>query len=258
VHTRRDLCSARPSNSGPGRFIPGVQKEFRMRCSPASALGQLPWCILILALGACAGRTGPSDAGLPAPTMEPHARVIGPLDLLEIAVMDAPEFSRLARVSEQGEISLPLLGLSPAAGLTPHQLEVALADRLRHTYMVDPQVTVQVREAATDPIYVVGEVGQPGAFTASGANQLTVLQAVALARGLKPTASKRGVFVIRKAADGSRLQIPVRFNDVVRGRAPDLLLEPSDVVYVPTNMERSVALGVVNTLVRVVTFRAVF
>jgi polysaccharide biosynthesis/export protein len=245
-----------------------------------AALKPLPMALLLLALCACG--PAPAKPGLPAPVAEragerggsgvpaahaeeggpawagPSARVIGLLDLLEIAVMDAPEFSRLVRVSEQGEISLPLLGLSPAAGLTPHQLEVALADRLRASYMVDPHVTVQVKEAATDPIYVVGEVGQPGAFTASGANRLTVLQAVALARGLKPTASKRGVLVIRTAVDGSRSQIPVRLNDVVRGRAPDLLLEPSDVVYVPTNMERSVALGFVNTLVRVVTFRAVF
>jgi polysaccharide biosynthesis/export protein len=184
--------------------------------------------------------------------------VIGPLDVLEVTVLEAPEFTRTVRVSEAGAISLPLLGHVPAAGLTPHELEEELAARLRDAYMVDPQVSVHVTESASEPIYVVGEVQQPGAFTAAGANRLTVLQAVALARGLKPAASRRGVYVIRSTPDGSTVQIPVPITRVLSGQEPDLVLEPSDIVYVPTNMERSVALGVVNALVRVVTFRAVF
>ncbi len=186
------------------------------------------------------------------------ARRIAPNDLLDIQVMDAPEFTREVRVTADGVISLPLLGVIKAAGQTPRDLEVSLADQLRATYMVDPQVTVQVVEAAAEPVYVVGEVNQPGAFVPSGSSSLTVLQAVALARGIKPSGSQGGTVVIRTLVDGTRQEIPVSLPDVVQGRAPDLVLLPNDVVYVPTNMERSVALGVINALIRVVTFRAVF
>lgn len=193
---------------------------------------------------------------VPRPTYA--ARMVAPGDLLSITVLDAPEFTRELRVAADGKISLPLLGVVPAAGQTPRDLETSLADRLRGTYMVDPQVTVDVVEAAAEPVYVVGQVNRPGAFVPSGPNRLTVLQAIALAEGAKPTGSQGGTVVIRTGADGTRTQIPVDIPDVVRGEAPDLVLQPNDIVYVPTNMERSIALGIVNTLVRVVTFRAVF
>lgn len=186
------------------------------------------------------------------------ARMIAPGDLLNITVLDAPEFTRELRVAADGKISLPLLGVVPAAGQTPRDLETSLADRLRDTYMVDPQVTVDVLEAAAEPVYVVGQVNQPGAFVPSGTNRLTVLQAVALARGVKSTGSQSGAVVIRTSSDGSREEIPVSIPDVVKGKTADLVLQPNDIVYIPTNMERSIALGIVNTLVRVVTFRAVF
>jgi polysaccharide export outer membrane protein len=186
------------------------------------------------------------------------ARMVAPGDLLSITVLDAPEFTREMRVAADGKISLPLLGVVPAAGQTPRDLETSLADRLRGSYMVDPQVTVDVVEAAEEPVYVVGQVNRPGAFVPSGTNRLTVLQALALAEGAKPTGAQGGAVVIRTGVDGSRTQIPVHIPDVVKGEAPDLVLQPNDIVYVPTAMGRSVALGIVDTLVRVVTFRAVF
>lgn len=202
--------------------------------------------------------TGSGDAWDSGPDgAAPAGRPISPLDLLDITVLEAPEFTRTLRVSEEGQISLPLIGMLPAAGLTPLELETELAERLRGSFMVDPQVTVFLKEAAVDPIYVVGEVNQPGAFTPSGSNRLSVLQALALARGTKPGASQAAV-VIRTAADGSRSQIPVRLGDVLKGRSLDPVLEPNDIVYVPTDRQKSVALGVVNALVRVVTFRTVF
>lgn len=186
------------------------------------------------------------------------ARMIAPRDLLAVEVMDAPEFTREVRVTADGAISLPLLGVIKAAGQTPRDLELSLAEQLRATYMLDPQVTVHVVEAATEPVYVVGEVNQPGAFVSSGTTPLTLLQALALARGVKPSGSQSATMVIRTMADGTRQEIPVSVPDVVKGEVPDVVLQPNDIVYIPTNMERSVALGVLNALIRVVTFRAVF
>jgi polysaccharide export outer membrane protein len=226
---------------------------------------------------ACAGNRIP-DASTPPVTENPAAvlstvdslrldasvaaqdtdRSIVPGDLLEVLVFDAPDLTRTVRVSDAGAISLPLLGAIQVTGKTARQLEVAVQDRLRGSYMLDPHVTVEVKEAAAQPIYVLGEVNQPGAFTATGTNGLTILQAVAVARGLKPTASRRRAVIIRYQANGDALQIPVNLGDVVKGKAADLVLQPSDVVYVQKNSERAVALGLVDALLRAVTFRAVF
>lgn len=185
-------------------------------------------------------------------------RVIVPRDLLDVTVFEAPELSRAVRVADGGTISLPLLGQIQATGRTPRELEVALQDTLRRTYMRDPRVSVEVKEAAQQPIYVVGEVNQPGAFVSSGQDRLTVLRAVAVARGVKSSAAQGRAIILRPRADAEPLQITVNLNDVVRGKASDLVLLPNDVVYVPRNAERAVALSVVDALIRVVTFRPAF
>lgn len=179
-------------------------------------------------------------------------------DLLDVAVFDAPELSRIVRVSQAGDISLPLIGVIVVSGKTVRELEAAVQDKLRGRYMLDPHVSIEVKETVAQPIYVLGEVNQPGAFTPAGNARLTILQAVAVARGLKPTASHRRAVVIRASPEGDRQQIRVNLNDVVKGKVPDMVLEPSDVVYVQKNSERAVALGVVDAMLRAVTFRAVF
>lgn len=185
-------------------------------------------------------------------------RNIVPGDLLDIVVFDVPELSRAVRVSNDGSVTLPLVGLVAAAGRTPQELEGALKDTLRKTYMRDPHVTVDIKEAALRPIYVVGEVKEPGAFTAMGDTRLTVLRAVALARGFTPAAAQHRAIVIRPQATGDPLQFEVNLEDAVNGRSSDIALQPNDVVYVPTNKQRAIAMGVVDAALRVVTFRTVF
>jgi polysaccharide export outer membrane protein len=183
---------------------------------------------------------------------------IGPDDVLEIAIFEAPELNRTVKVSQAGDISVPLIGVLNVAGLTPREVEERLRVQLQRSYMHDPHVTVEVKEVGTPPIYVVGEVEQPGAFIQSGRSSLTVLQAVSMAQGLKPSAAHDGAVVIRTVPDGERLRLSVNLKDVMSGKAEDLVLQPNDILYVPENKQRAIALGAVDLLVRVVTFRAVF
>src|ERR1700731_2110367 len=81
---------------------------------------------------------------LPDPTVDESR--IGPDDMLEITVFEAPALNHTLRVSANGEISIQLLGEVRAAGLTPRQLEIVLQELLRRTYMKDPHVGVFVRE----------------------------------------------------------------------------------------------------------------
>jgi polysaccharide biosynthesis/export protein len=185
-------------------------------------------------------------------------RGILPQDLLQVTVFEAEELSGAFRVSESGEISVPLLGAVNASGRTPRELEQVLATQLRAKYMHDPHVTIEVKEEAPRPIYVLGEVTQPGAFPTAGQDGMTLLRAVAIARGLTPRASRKHATVVRTLANGDRLQLSVNLEDVLKGRAADLALQANDVVYIPKNTERAVAIGVIDALLRVVTFRTVF
>jgi polysaccharide export outer membrane protein len=122
---------------------------------------------------------------------------IGPDDMLEITVFEAPELNHTLRVSANGEISLQLLGEVRAEGLTPWQLELVLQELLRRTYMKDPHVGVFVRELQSHPVSVVGAVKRPGVFQIRGTK--TVLELLSMAEGLADEAGDT-VLVMRGAS----------------------------------------------------------
>lgn len=119
---------------------------------------------------------------------------IGPNDLLTIMVFDAPELSQPVRVSAGGQISLTLLGVVAAEGLTPRELELVLQELLRRNYMKDPHVTVQVTEMESHAVSVMGAVNKPGVVQIRGSK--TLLEVLALAGGLAPDAGG-SVYVMR-------------------------------------------------------------
>jgi polysaccharide biosynthesis/export protein len=189
--------------------------------------------------------------------------VMGPDDLLNIRVFGAPELSGEVRMSSGGDLSLPLLGPVPAAGLTARELEVDVENRLRDSYMWDPRVSVQVLEArshAVSVIYVVGDVRRPGGFPLNRGEPVSVLQAVALAEGLQPTAAKDRARIIRHASGNSRdrQEVAVDLNELLDGRAVDPPLRPGDVLFVPNSRTRSMARGAWDAFLRVVSFRGLF
>jgi polysaccharide biosynthesis/export protein len=107
---------------------------------------------------------------------------IGPDDLLNISIFEAPEMNCSVRVSSSGDVSLQLLGAIHAAGLTPRELESVLQGLLRGTYMKDPHVAVFVQELQSHPVSVVGAVKMPGVFQIRGTK--TVIEILSMAEGV--------------------------------------------------------------------------
>jgi polysaccharide biosynthesis/export protein len=120
---------------------------------------------------------------------------IGPQDLLDINIFEAPELSRTVRVSENGEVSLPLLGGIHVVRLTARELENTLATKLRE-FLKDPHVSVMVTAIESHPVSVIGEVNKPGVFQVRGSK--TLLEMLSMAQGLAPEAGDE-VLVMRNA-----------------------------------------------------------
>jgi len=136
------------------------------------------------------------------------------------------------------------LGALLDAGRTEANIEVLAGD------------IVQVRPAGL--VYVVGDVNQPGGFTIPPGPPMTVLQALAMAEGLTSSANADEAVIVRQAEDGSRREVPIDLEEVLKGSIPPPELEERDVLYVPHNGNKAFALGVVNALVGMVTFRGLF
>ncbi len=131
---------------------------------------------------------------------------IGPEDLLEISVFEAPALNRTVRVSADGDISLPLLGAVEAAGLTSRQLEAVLEELLRRSYMKDPHVGVFVEQIKSHPVSVFGAVERPGVYQIRGAK--TLVEVLSMAQGLASDAGdtviveRRGGLALSRNAGG--------------------------------------------------------
>jgi polysaccharide export outer membrane protein len=121
---------------------------------------------------------------------------IGAEDLIEISVFEAPELDRTVRVSANGQISLPLVGSSQAAGLTSGELEIVIQELLRQSYMKDPHVGVFVKDMQSHPVSVFGAVKKPGVFQIRGSKRL--IEVLSMTEGLSDDAGDT-VVVMRQA-----------------------------------------------------------
>ncbi len=114
-----------------------------------------------------------------------HEARISPGDVVEVKIFGLPEMNQEVRVSDTGNIELPLIGPVAAQGLTASELEQKIAAALRSGgFMNDPQVNVAAKELRSSGVSVSGEVGKTGIYPVFGSTSLTELLMVA--GGLTP------------------------------------------------------------------------
>ena len=178
-----------------------------------------------------AGHAAPARIG--SAGTSPHADyVIGSEDLLEISVFEQPDLDRTVRVSGDGTISVPLLGVIPVNGLTTKEAEERLRDLLGDKYLTNPQVSVFVKEAKSKKVSVVGAVSKPGTVEMLG--QRTLLEAISEVGGLTQQAGK-DLYVLRPDSSGATTRIDVDLDDLMINGNPELNIPilPGDVINIP-------------------------
>lgn len=175
---------------------------------------------LLLATGALLGACT-SGADLP-PLPEERSDVyrLGPGDVLRIITFGDQQLTGEFRVSDSGNIAVPLLGNVPAGGLSTAELEESISRLLREKNLFrNPSVAVEV--VAYRPIFVLGEVAKPGQFPYQPG--MTVLTAVAVAGGFTYRAVQDYALIVRTTGDHA-----------TEGRVMrQTLVQPGDVISVP-------------------------
>jgi len=124
-----------------------------------------------------------TDPFLPTIVVSPSEDYrIGPSDVIDILIEDAPELSRTLRVSADGTVLTPFLGRVSAQQKTADELAKTIADKLRGEYLEDPQVTVTVRQINSRTYFVQGAVRRAGLYQIEG--QPSLLKLITIAGGL--------------------------------------------------------------------------
>jgi polysaccharide export outer membrane protein len=160
---------------------------------------------------------------------------IGPRDELVIEVLGAPELKREVEVDSSGNLSLPMVGTVAAGGKTPSEVSAAIAGGLRGRFILNPQVTVNIKKAVGQTFTVDGSVRQPGIYPVNGT--ITLQQAIASAKGADDLANLDNVVVFRSVAQ-QRMAALFSLKQIRAGRMADPQIYGRDIVVVGENATR--------------------
>jgi len=158
---------------------------------------------------------------------------IGPEDELEIMVWKNTDLTRKVTVRPDGKISLPLIGDVQASGLTTEELKTVVTQRMKD-YIATPEVSVLVSAINSYFYYITGEVVKPGKYPLK--ERTTVLQAISMAGGFTPFASKNGMSLFRKdPVNSAETKFRVRYDDIISSEDPrkNLEIQSGDTIVVP-------------------------
>lgn len=123
---------------------------------------------------------------------------IGPRDVIEIRIEDAPELSVTIPVNADGTFLMNYLGRIKAQEKTPEELSKEIADGLRGRYLKNPQVLVAVKQYYSRSFFITGSVQRPGVYQIEGRPSLFKL--ISVAGGLRENYGSTA-FIMREAKD---------------------------------------------------------
>lgn len=206
--------------------------------------------LIAVTLSACGGRQPlvstqrltvvQDSAGLPAPdrndlTAADRPSLIGPLDTIQVDVFNVPELSREMQVDASGRISMPLAGTVDARGKTAGELASDIEGALRGRYVRNPEVTVNIRSSVSQVVTIDGQVVEPGLYPVT--NQMTLMRAIASAKGLSEFARQDDVVILR-TVNNQKMAGLYNIAAIRRGSYDDPPVYANDVIVVGDSPQR--------------------
>ncbi|HTS06151.1 MAG TPA: polysaccharide biosynthesis/export family protein [Candidatus Eisenbacteria bacterium] len=154
---------------------------------------------------------------------------LGVGDLLEVAVYNVPELSTKVRVSNAGDIYLPLIDYVHVEGLTQEEAQSLIAKRLEDGGFVrSPHVTIFIDEANSQGVTILGEVGKPGIYPEVGDHHLYSI--ISQAGGFTQTAARKVSILRRNQPQAIHVDLPRNLADDV---SANIEIQPGDTLTVP-------------------------
>ena len=182
---------------------------------------------LVMSFGCARGPA--TDSSAIAIPRESHDDRLGVDDAFSVRVYGEPEMSGDYRVGTDGTIDFPLAGRIVVKGLGIGEIQQEIVDHLKGRYLLNPQVTVMVKEWNSRKVSVLGQVSRPGAVPYFP--NMTIVDAIASAGGFTGVAAKNAVNLRREVTGKVETRtFPVA--DITEGRSPNVTILPGDVLVV--------------------------
>jgi len=194
----------------------------RHRSTLAARARRAAAALLLLTIAGCVGRA-PHAIDLPPPQ---EVTTLGPGDVFEVHIVGEEKLPTTFTVSPDGSADLPYVKRVQAAGLEPQQLaEQVRAKLVEMQILVDPSVSVSLKDLNSKRIEILGEVQKPGSLPmVSG---MTLLRAITMAGGFSAMANHGKVMIRRRTKAGTKAAT-VSVDDIMENRIPDPMLQAGD------------------------------
>ncbi len=159
------------------------------------------------------------------------ARKIAANDLLLIRVLNEPDMQAERKVSTDGKISYFLVGEIAVGGKSPNEVEKLITEILDRDYIINPQVSVEVKQYDAQYVTVAGQVNRPGRIEIPADHQIDVVEAIGAAGDFTRLANKNKIDV-RRNRNGETTRYTYDQLQKLAQAGNRVMLESGDVVTV--------------------------
>ena len=188
---------------------------------------------LVAALSGCTSSTTPPAVLRLEITAAPKGKtftdwgefVLDAGDVVNLIVEEIPQMNGIQKISPSGSISLPVVGMVRAKGLTEAQLRESIYLKVRPHVKV-PRVSLNVVQMNSYVVYFEGKIAKPGSFKLE--SRTTMQQAIAMAGGLKEGVTR--ISIVREATDGTRKRFESSVEGMKGGVLDNFILERGDLI----------------------------
>jgi polysaccharide export outer membrane protein len=176
----------------------------------------------------------------------------GGLDLVKAGDKATIQRSYGIRTSQVQSAVVPVAA-DDAKPAPAFQIEVDLKKLLMQGDMsldvpIMPGDVISIPQREVSAVYVIGDVGRPGPFDFPADKGIKISRALAMAGGPTKTSKMKDGALLRQKPDGSMNRIALDFNKILKGKAPDMELQPNDLLYVPSSVGKNLGWATVTTL----------
>lgn len=186
----------------------------------------LVWLVAFGAIALGCARHHPGPPKLPTPT---PSTTVGPGDVFEVSVLGEKDLPKEYRVQPDGTVDFPYLDRLTVGGLEPQQIEDLIKQQfVAKKILVDPQVTLVVKQYNSKKVSVIGSVQKPGSLPWTEGMKL--VDAISLAGGFTAIADADHVLLTRVVGPGKTVTATVSVDDITDGKLPDVPLQAGDTI----------------------------
>jgi polysaccharide export outer membrane protein len=167
---------------------------------------------------------------------------------------DASYRVTITRTKEWGPIPLPTATTDPASPYSVAEVNIRTildASHPEQNIQILPYDVISVPRAQV--VYALGQVRKPGGFVLNDRDTMSVLQLLAMAEGVGPTAAPKDAKIIRPVPGAERIEIAVNVKDMLEGKTKDLILQPEDMLFIPDSYTKGALRRTLDSVIQMTT-----